>query len=344
MPGRSSTRSISATAEVCATIRDQHETGEALGCERDVLGEPVVVRAHQREVEVDVLGRDDGLRETRGGVEDLGVDAVLVHLREPGRRVVAAGAHVLEARPRVHVAGCETRARVHAEVDRVAHALDHPRVTLFEAVDPGRAVAELGRHPGGPEVAGFVDVAVAGDEAVRPFGHRVPCSTTVIGRLRLRRPGPGVVAGIVRGLSLLPSSDSHTMGAMTRPPGDSACRLRRVPADHRARPGRSARGVRRVGWLHDRGRGRRGRADRDITRTRHRRRPVVRLRAGRDRHARGGGRQRCVRGGARREARARGDEPGTPEPAGRVGVFRCVRAGRGGVARREAGDHALVGL
>ena len=73
------------------------ESGEAIGRVRGVLGEPVVVRAHEREMEVGVLGGDDALREARGGVEDLGVDAVAIHLREPGGGVVAAGADIFEA-------------------------------------------------------------------------------------------------------------------------------------------------------------------------------------------------------------------------------------------------------
>ena len=106
--------------------------------------------------------------ESRGvGYKHLGVDAVTVHLVEPGRGVVTAGADVLEPDPALHVLGREARARVHAEVDGIAHAFDDPRVALVEALDAGRPVAERGGNPIEPEIRRFVHVAVGGDELIR---------------------------------------------------------------------------------------------------------------------------------------------------------------------------------
>ena len=86
--------------------------------------------------------------ETRGvGIEDLGVDPVLVLLAEAGRRVVAAGADVLPPDPRRPLLGRQPDVAVGAEVDGVERALHHPGVALLEALHARRPVRELGRHP-----------------------------------------------------------------------------------------------------------------------------------------------------------------------------------------------------
>ena len=74
---------------------------------------------HHRLVVLDVVVGDDRLAETRRRIEHLGVDTVAVELLEPGGRVVAAGADVLEAHPPAHLLGFEARARVHAERDGI---------------------------------------------------------------------------------------------------------------------------------------------------------------------------------------------------------------------------------
>ena len=147
------------------------------------------------------------------------------------------------------------------------------------------------------------------------------------------------MAGIVRTMSLLPAAGVPHNGGVSR-------RVVFVvyPRHHRARPGRAARGVRRVRRLRRSSWPRpspgRSRATRGPG---HRRRPVVRVGAGRDRHAR----RRRRRGRDRRRrvipklvravSLAR-----PPQPAGRVGVHRRVRARGGRTARRQARDDALV--
>ena len=80
--------------------------------------------------------------DSRGvGYKHLGVHPVAVHLLEPGRGLVAAGADVFEPHPARHGLGRQARARVHAEIDGIAHAFDDPGVTLVETLDAGRPVA-----------------------------------------------------------------------------------------------------------------------------------------------------------------------------------------------------------
>ena len=155
---------------VDAAVRDQREAAEARGRVLDVLGEPVVVRAHHRLVVLDVVVGDDRVAEAGRRVEHLGVDAVAVHLLEPRRGIVAAAPDVLEAHPAPHLLGLEPGARVHPERDRVGDAFEHPRVALLEALDARRPVAVLRRHPVDPEVGRLVDVAVGRDEPVRLTG------------------------------------------------------------------------------------------------------------------------------------------------------------------------------
>ena len=125
---------------VDTAVRQHRVAREARRRVRDVLGEPVVVRLHERVVEVGVLVREHALREPRRGVQDLGVDAVFVHLLEPRRGVVAAAPDLVEPLPAGHLLGRKARARVHPEVDGIGHALEHPRVALLERLDARRAV------------------------------------------------------------------------------------------------------------------------------------------------------------------------------------------------------------
>ena len=92
--------------------------------------EPVVVRAHEREVEVGIGVGDDRLAEPRRR------DRAPRRRRRPGpsleprRGVVAAAADLVEPLPPVISSGGKPGARVHPEVDRVGDALEHPRVAL----------------------------------------------------------------------------------------------------------------------------------------------------------------------------------------------------------------------
>ena len=125
-----------------AAIGQQGQPGEAVRRVLDVLGQPVVVGADHRQVVLGVLVGDDRVRQPRRRIQHLGIDAVAVHLGEADLRVVAAAAHVLEAAPALHLLGLEAGAGVHAEVDRLVHALDDPGVALVEALDARRAVAQ----------------------------------------------------------------------------------------------------------------------------------------------------------------------------------------------------------
>ena len=147
-------------------VREHRQAAEArgrVGCE---LGDPVVVGPHHGEVVLDVLVRDDRGRQPRRRIEHFRVDAVAVHLVEPGRGFVPTRADVLEADPPLHVLGRESGARVHPEVDRVAHPFDHPGVTLFEPLDTGSAVAQRRRHSIPPEIGRLVHVTVGRDELI----------------------------------------------------------------------------------------------------------------------------------------------------------------------------------
>ena len=106
------------------------------------------------------------LAEPGRGIEHLGVDAVLVHLVEARRRVVAAAADLVEALPARHLLGRQARARVHPEVDRVGRRRRAPtrrpaRTTRCAARGPGTA-----RDPRRPQVAGLVHVTVGRDQPV----------------------------------------------------------------------------------------------------------------------------------------------------------------------------------
>jgi hypothetical protein len=149
-----------------AAVRQECEPGEAVGGVRHVLGEPVVVRAHERQVELGVGVREHGLAEPRCGVEHLGVDPVFVHLLEPRGRVVATPPDLTEPFPARHLFRWEPGARVHAERDGIGDSFEHPRVAELEGLDARSAVGVLLRHPGRPQIAGLVHVAVGRDEPV----------------------------------------------------------------------------------------------------------------------------------------------------------------------------------
>src|ERR1700730_17357387 len=98
------------------TVGDEHDPTQSCRLVLAVLGEPVVVRPHERQVQRRVGRADDELRHPRGGEPDAGVDKVEVHLLEPRLGVVAAGSDLLEACPRPAVRDGKAGGGVEAEV------------------------------------------------------------------------------------------------------------------------------------------------------------------------------------------------------------------------------------
>ena len=101
-----------------------------------------------------------------GPEDQLGVNPVLLHLFDPGHRVVAPGVDVLVAAPRTHVGRVAPGRRPPAEGEGDVVAGEHPPVPLGQAVDPGHPILVLRGHPRGPDITWFVEVAIRGDQLV----------------------------------------------------------------------------------------------------------------------------------------------------------------------------------
>src|SRR5262249_51375839 len=100
-------------------------------------------------------------------VEELCMDAIRVHVGEPGARleVPAPDALVGEAhRTEAEVA----RAGGRHESDRAdaLAAVERPHVALRGVLEPGRSLAQTGPHPRLPDVGRLVDVGVGIDDRV----------------------------------------------------------------------------------------------------------------------------------------------------------------------------------
>ena len=153
--------------DVGADVGHERDRPQPLGIVRRVLREPVVVGTDAREVEVGIAHvPHDLVPDARRGIQDLGVDAVLVLLHDPRLRGRIPGAHLFPADPRRALLGGQPRAAVGAEVDLVERALHHPRVAALEVLDPRHPVAVLRRNTVAPQVGGLVDVRVRRDQLV----------------------------------------------------------------------------------------------------------------------------------------------------------------------------------
>ena len=82
-----------------ATVGKQQEAAKTFGGMGHVLRQPVVVGPHHGHVELRIRIGDDALAQPGRGVENLGIDTVLVHLGQTGHRVIASVADIFEADP-----------------------------------------------------------------------------------------------------------------------------------------------------------------------------------------------------------------------------------------------------
>ena len=83
-----------------------------------------------------------------GSEDQLGIDAVFLHLLDPGHRVVAHRIDVLVAAPRTHVGGITAGRRPPAEGQGHVVTREHPPVPIGQAVHPRDPIAVLGGHAG----------------------------------------------------------------------------------------------------------------------------------------------------------------------------------------------------
>ncbi len=131
------------------------------------LGQPVVVRADARDLQLGLGAVDLRPEQGHARVEHLEVHPVDVHVGEARLGVEASRPHRLVAhadRREVEV----RQARGGGEADR-ADALavvERPVVALVAVDHLGRAVLELRRHPSHPGVGRLVDVRVAVEDRV----------------------------------------------------------------------------------------------------------------------------------------------------------------------------------
>jgi len=213
MPGRPHTRSNSsdcAPGPRLAAARGRRSDR----VRADVFGEPpVVVRADEREVELDVFGCDDPCARRGVGYRPRR-HAVAIHLVEPRRRVVAAAAQILEAGPRVHLVGIKS-AQAFIRVDRgFLHALDDPGVArLNRSIRGARSRNSFGTRAVQRSLGSFTWLSAE----MSPYERMVSVTT---------RPG----AEIVWVTTLLQTPVPHNAGRCT------AASCRRLPGYHRARP------------------------------------------------------------------------------------------------------------
>ncbi len=132
----------------------------------ELLEQEVVVRLDAREDEVVVVVTEEVRHRALRREQDLGVDAVAVHVLDALFAVVATGAcfFVGDAEPPELV---ERHARRRHETDRVGITPDRrePRVTTLGVLDQLRRLfLELGRQPVVPDVGRLEDVAVGVDD------------------------------------------------------------------------------------------------------------------------------------------------------------------------------------
>ena len=150
--------------------RDVGDGEQALGRVRGVLGGPVVVGAVSVALELLV-----GMAEQRhavAAVEDLGAEAVDVHVLQPLDGVPAAGsAHrVAATRELLEVLGRNAGAAEAGRVERPQRIADQEVAGLAVelVLQVRRAVAEPGLHARGPQIRWLEDVRVGGKD---PLHH-----------------------------------------------------------------------------------------------------------------------------------------------------------------------------
>ena len=153
-------------ASLDPTIREQCSTAEPIRGGRAELGHEVVVCPDHLMVEVDVLVAGHERARVVGPEDQLGIDPVLLHLLDPGDRVVAAGIDVIVGTPLAHVLRVTPRRRTPAEGERGVVAREHPRVSVGQPVHTRHPVLVLLGHSRRPHVPRLVEVPIGRDELV----------------------------------------------------------------------------------------------------------------------------------------------------------------------------------
>ena len=151
---------------VHSPVGEQHNSAQATRVLAAELGQPVVVRPDQCRVELGVGVGEKTVRKSGGGIEDLGIDLVGVHLCQTGFGVVATGAHLLPEHPLTHIGQGHARRGVEAEVDGILDAFEDPGIACVESLHTRRPVLELGRDTVLPQVRWLVDMCIGVDELV----------------------------------------------------------------------------------------------------------------------------------------------------------------------------------
>ena len=126
----------------------------------------IVIGAHHVVMQVRVLAcADEGGRIVRTEYQ-LGIDAVLIELRETGLGIVAAGVDVGVAAPGTHGFRIAPGAGAIAERNHALKARKYPGIALLERFDPRHPVPVLRSHPRGPNIGRLVQMTVRRNQPV----------------------------------------------------------------------------------------------------------------------------------------------------------------------------------
>ena len=157
----------------CREVRHLPEEEEALGIgAAEFLGHVVVVGAHAGPVEVPVLVAHEVVHGPLARVDELGVDAVEVHVVEPGLAVPAALADGVVGVPLpLHLLEAHAGRRHEADVHEGGALLELPGVAALVVLhELRRPVSEGLGEPALPDVRGLDGVAVGVDQSVLAHG------------------------------------------------------------------------------------------------------------------------------------------------------------------------------
>ena len=139
--------------------RNQTDAHQAIGIGAAKLRQEVVVGAQAGELQLGVVEQKDR-SDAEVGIEHLRVNPVDIHVLEARGRVVATRAGLFPQNSRRLVlleflTGLDAQRQSHGGL-----AFNHPDIALGPALEPRRAVAQLGGDALGPQIAGFLDVIV----------------------------------------------------------------------------------------------------------------------------------------------------------------------------------------
>ena len=193
MPGSVATRSSSATgSSMVAAGRMARPSRRSGSVGRVLLRQPVVVAAGEATY---ASARDGGGVERalarHGREEELGVDAVLVHLGQPLLGVTGADQALVVGDARgLQVLQAPTGGEVEAERDGLALARHQPGVAAVGQLHHlGHELLELLVDVGAPQVGRHLEVRVGRDDLV--VAHRVPLVSGVLHHAELVQAGAG---------------------------------------------------------------------------------------------------------------------------------------------------------